>query len=162
MDSALWGRVVLAMLASCLLGGCAAPLKLTESEWRAGPEAFGQRELIIETSLDNVVATPAAFGRHSVQLSGHPEYVGHRIDHPYWYFYLTDESGSRLLCYEQNYRLTHRSVVERLLRRAQSLGEPVTVGGRLKRGGELELDWIDYGAWHLDTDYHPPSLLISP
>ncbi|MCG2634730.1 MAG: hypothetical protein J4A00_07420 [Gammaproteobacteria bacterium] len=151
-------KIVMLGLTVLLLGGCAGPLKLSEADWQAAPESFGRRDLIIETSLPNVVADQPAYGNYLVEISGVPEYVGHTIGHGYWHFYLTDSAGNRLLCYERNYRVSHRSVVERLVRRAQAQGESMVVVGRLKRPGELELDWIDYGDWHLDTDYWPPSL----
>ena len=159
MRSLIFGPGVL-LLTVLVLGGCAGPVKLSQSDWQADPDQHGERDLIIETTLAEVAADSSAYGDYSVELAGLPEYVGHKVTHPYWHFYLTDAAGNRLLCYERNYRVSHRSVVDRLVRHAQKAGETVTVVGRLKRGGELELDWIDYGNWHLDTDYFPPSFAM--
>ena len=174
------GRWLFPLLAWLALTGCAGSTMVSDAAWRADPEAFAEKRVLIETTLEALLAEPDRYLGQHVVFRAVPGNIGFRNPSLHWGFFASpagdqgkagapepgagdgkaDDERRHLLCYERTYRVSRWLVAEVVAERAQRAGEPLRISGRLVKDDRLELDWFDYRDWHVDTDYQPPVITL--
>lgn len=168
------GRWIFPLLMGLVLTGCAGPTMVSDVAWRADPDAFAKKRVLIETTLDALRKEPARYLGQHVIFKAVPSGIGFRNETLHWGFFArpAGEDGKEpddervagqahtLLCYERTYRVSRWLVAEVVAERAARAGEPLRISGRLVKRDRLELDWFDYHDWHVDTDYQPPVITL--
>ena len=105
----------------------------------------------IKATLANIREDPQRYERRRVLVAGK---VNYRASRPSgrWGFDLFDDAGNALRCYEWNHPRQGPFAVGILLRKASYEHGELLVAGYLTRGGDLELDWVEYADVRFDTD----------
>lgn len=134
------------MLAVLALAGCAA------APPSGAPPARGEEPAPEFVPLYTLLADPQAYAGRRVITSGLLRDLG-RSPTTRWGFELVEVAdGPALVCYELNWHPRRFGLTQQLLRQAEVAGEPVVLGGRIEEDGRLELDWVGYKDFHLETD----------
>ncbi|MFH0814025.1 MAG: hypothetical protein V2A69_14490 [Pseudomonadota bacterium] len=144
---------------SLSLLGCAPVVKTDLKSFKENPEAYQGKEVIITTDVKSVVEDPESYLGRKIELKGFVKYNGFR-GFSHWNFFLKDEEGRSLRCYEREYRIEAWIWPTTILRRAERENEQLTVVGKLQKGKEIELDWVEYKGQTIDTDYKPPQFPV--
>lgn len=135
--------------------GCTPLVRTDLKSLQKDPEKYQGKKVIIQTDLKSVLENPADYLGRKIELMGYVKYYGHRGPRG-WSFSLKDINGREIICYEREYRVESWTVPCIALRRAERNREQIIVVGKLEKGLELELDWIEYQGQHIDTDFKPP------
>ena len=137
---------------------CAAcshpPVRATLDEVLADPEKYEGEELIITTTIKDVLADYSLYRDRRIEVTGDLAYYGSR-SYWTWYIMLTDQSGE-LRCYTRHYRVSVGSDAQVLMKRAAMEKKPVTVNGVLRNDG-IDIRQIIYGAQLVRPDIKPPA-----
>jgi len=119
------------------------------------PEKYQGKEVIIRTDIKSLVENPTPYRGRKIELMGYVERPFRGFD---WDFILKDEQGRAITCYEREYRISAWIMPTMAVRRAHENNDQITVVGKLEGGQRIELDWIEYNAQIMDTDYKPPEI----
>lgn len=137
-------RDVLLLVALALAGCAAVPQP-------GSPAAAGEEPAPEFVPLYALLADPVAYAGRRVITSGSLRKLG-RSATVRWGFELIEEpDGPALVCYELNWHPRRFGLAQQILRQAEVAGEPVVLGGRIEDDGRLELDWIGYKDFQLQT-----------
>jgi len=147
------------LVLSLSLLGCAPVVKTDLTSLKKNPEKYQGKKIIVTTDLKSLVDNPKDYLGRKIELTGYVKYNGFR-GFRNWNFILKDEEGRSVRCYEREYRIEAWRVPVKAVRQAERNNEPITVVGKLQKGLEIELDWIEYKGQTIDTDQKPPSLPI--
>nr|ART38030.1 F98 [uncultured bacterium] len=143
-----------------LLTGCAVPPTVVDfADYHAAPQRYAETDAIVRTDLTTLLANKDALKGRRVELVGQVDYRGH-VGFSYWHFYLTDDQGHTLRCYEREYHVDSWAWARTLARKADAEHGTIVVSGRYRPPSGLELDWFDYLGHHVDTDYRPPVFVL--
>ena len=135
---------------------CCAPLVKTDlKSLNENPEEYHGKRVVVTTDLRSIVEKPEDYLGKKIELTGYVKYNGFR-DFSHWNFLLKDEEGRSVRCYEREYRLDAWIWPVVALRRAEKKNEQLTIVGKLHKGLEIELDWIEYEGVKINTDHKPP------
>jgi len=133
---------ILVITASLLLGSCA-------------PRQF------IKTDFNSIITDAQSYKGQYIEIEGSVDFKHPRWGFSTWYFML-NEDGKKIRCYENNYRVTSWSHVSNALRKAVYKKEKIIVRGKFNLGyknePQIELDFIEYGGVSYNTDHKPPSI----
>jgi hypothetical protein len=157
MKRRLIGYFVMCLMA--YLAGC-APKEIVRAELtsvRANPEAYKDKRVILKTEIVELVNNPEPYDSEEIEVSG---VVGKDSPGLDWGFYLEDESGMRLECYEREYRNSPWIVADTAVNRARASHENMTVVGFFEKGFGIELTWIEYQGQTIYTDYKPDEFVV--
>jgi len=129
-----------------------APLAKTDlKSLNEDPEKYAGKHIVVTTNLKNVVEKPEDHLGKQIELKGYVQYDElQKLEN--WNFMIKDNEGRYLKCYESNYNVAAEIWTKMVVRQADRKGEQLTVMGRLEKGLVMELDWIEYGGQHIDTD----------
>ncbi len=132
--------------------GCATEqIKLDLDTYNKNPQAYKGKEVIITTTLKDVVENNARYRGKVVELSAPLTYYGYVS---YWTWYvLLEKDGKKLRCYEYHYRLDLDQLAVDLALQARVSHKEVTVRGTVEKAG-IELDRLIYDGYNINTNYH--------
>ncbi len=153
------GRLAAWSLTLALVGCATPPVVVDYAEYRTAPERYAEADAIVRTDLATLLSNADTLAGRRVELAGQVDYRGH-FGYFYLLFFLTDVQRQTMRCYEREYRVDSWIWARTLARRADTDDGTLKVAGRYKPPQGLELDWIEYKGHHVDTDYHPPRLLL--
>lgn len=138
---------------------CAAcshqPVRATLDEVLADPEEYAGEELIITTTIKDVLEDYSLYRDRRIEVTGDLVYYG-SLSFWTWYIILTDQVDE-LRCYTGYYRVSVGRDADVLMRRAASEKKPVTVNGVLRNDG-IDIRQIIYGAQIVRPDVKPPTM----
>lgn len=136
------------------LAGC-APKEIVRTNLasiHANPEAYEDKRVILKTDIAELINNPDPYDSEEIEVSG---VVSKDSPGPDWGFYLEDESGMRVECYETNYRLVSYFEADLAVNNARESHERMTAVGFFKDGFGIELNWIEYQGQTIYTNYKP-------
>ncbi|HNR12942.1 MAG TPA: hypothetical protein PLG17_10190 [Thermodesulfobacteriota bacterium] len=146
------------LMLSGLLLGCAGPLVRTDLQtFQQHPEQFKGKQVVITASLEEIYTHRDAYSAKKVEITGTVTRKGF-WGPPDWDFFLTDNQGRTLRCYERTYRVDAWIIPVMAIKRAERENSTVTVVGKLEQDLDIELDWFEYQGQHYDTDHLPASV----
>jgi hypothetical protein len=150
----------LLLLTACLvlslsLFACAPLVKTDLKSLKENPQEYEGKTVVVTTDLKSLAEKPEDYLGRKVELTGFVEYNGFRKFH-HWNFFLKDEEGRSVRCYEREYRVDAWLWPVVTAKRAARENKPLTIVGRLHPNLMIELDWIEYEGIHIDTDHKPP------
>lgn len=135
--------------------GCFPPVVRTDLETLiANPEEFYGKEVIVTADFKSVLESPEEYKGRKIEVTGYVDYRGWRGFRA-WHFFLSDEEGRKLRCYEGVYRVEGWIIPVVTAKRAARDQNPLTVVGRLEKSMNIELDYIEYEGQYIDTDAKP-------
>ncbi len=140
---------VLSLIMSC------APKELIKTDLQSflkNPQEYEGKRVIITTDLKTLTENPTPYLNKDIELYGFVEFRYETFD---WDFFLKDEEGRKVICYEEGYRHSSWAVPTNIIKLAERKNDIIVVVGKLKRGLRIELDWIEYNGRVIDTDYKP-------
>lgn len=152
MKRLLLGYIVMCLTA-CLVG--CAPKEIVRADLtsiQANPEAYEGKRVILKTDIAQLINNPSPYASEEVEVSG---VVSKDSPGPDWGFYLEDTSGTRVKCYEHEYRYSPWIMADMMVDRARASRENMTVVGFFEKGFGIELSWIEYQGQTIYTDYKP-------
>lgn len=150
-------RLLIGYFVICLtayLAGC-APKEIVRTDLatiHANPEAYEDKRVILKTEIAELINNPTPYDSEEIEVSG---VVGKDFPGLDWGFYLEDESGMRVECYETNYILISYFEADLAVNNARESHEKMTVVGFFKDGFGIELSWIEYQGKTIYTNYMP-------
>jgi hypothetical protein len=151
--------LIMGMIFSSSLAGCAPLVKTDLKSFNDNPEEYKGKDVIFTVDIKSVVEHQEAYTGKQVELRGYVTYNGFR-DFSYWNFLLNDNNGLSVRCYEDEYRVDVWSWPDTVVKGAERRHEQVAVVGKLEKGRGLELRWIEYDGQTISTDYKPPSIIF--
>ncbi|MBW1838931.1 MAG: hypothetical protein JRI49_03265, partial [Deltaproteobacteria bacterium] len=108
-----------------------------------------------------IITDAQSYKGQYIEIEGSVDFKHPRWGFSTWYFML-NEDGKKIRCYENNYRVTSWSHVSNALRKAVYKKEKIIVRGKFNLGyknePQIELDFIEYGGVSYNTDHKPPSI----
>jgi hypothetical protein len=137
--------------------GC-APKEIVRTDlasFNANPEVYKDKRVILKTDIAVLVNNPDPFDANEIEVSGVVSKDSTGLD---WGFYLEEEAGMRVECYESNYRNSPWVIVDAVVNRARASHENMTVAGSFEKGFGIELNWIEYQGQTFYTNYKPDIL----
>jgi hypothetical protein len=118
----------------------------------ANPEAYEDKRVILKTDIAELINNPDPYDSEEIEVSGCVSKKSPGLD---WGFYLEDEAGMRVECYEYEYRYSPWIMADVAVRRARAAHENMTVVGFFEKGFGIELNWIEYQGQTIYTNYKP-------
>lgn len=137
---------------------CTPLVKTDLKSLSENPLQYKGKQVVVVTDIKSLVENPEDYYGKRVEITGYVRLNGFRRTGD-WGFILEDEEGRSVKCYEWKYRVEAWILPSVALRRAEREKAPVTVVGKVGKSLKIELDWIEYGDQHYDTDYLPYSAL---
>jgi hypothetical protein len=150
MKRLLIGYVVICLTA--YLAGC-APKEIVRTDLatvHANPEVYKDKRVILKTEIMELINNPIPYDSEEIEVSG---VVGKDSPGLDWGFYLEDETGKRVECYETNYRLISYFEADLAVYNARESHDKMTAVGFFKDGFGIELSWIEYQGKTIYTNY---------
>jgi hypothetical protein len=142
---------------------CAAcshqPVRATLDEVLAAPDEYEGQELIITTTIQDVLDDYSLYRDRRIEVTGGIVYFGSRSFWT-WHIILTDQE-KELRCYTRYYRVSVGRDADVLMRRAASEKKPITVNGVLRNDG-IDIREIIYDAQIVRPDVKPPVMPSVP
>ena len=151
--------VIGGLMFSLSLAGCAPLVKTDLKSFNENPEKYKGTEVIFTADIRSVVEHPEAYAGKQVELKGYVTYNGF-WGFTCWNFLLKDDEGRSIRCYEDEYRVDVWIWPDTVVKRADRKHEQLGVVGRLGKGPELELRWIEHNGQTISTDYKPPAFVF--
>jgi hypothetical protein len=142
---------------------CAAcshpPVRATLDEVLADPGEYEGEELIITTTIKDVLEDYSLYRERRIEVTADLAYFGSRS---FWTWYiLLNDQGDELRCYTRHYRVSVGRDADVLMRRAASEKKPLTVNGVLRNDG-IDIREIIYDAQIVRPDVKPPATPRAP
>jgi hypothetical protein len=137
---------------------CCGPkeiIKLDLASYEEDPEAYKDKRVIIATDIASLINDPTLFYYKDIQISG---IINNRPIGLDWGFYLENEDGLSVKCYEKTYRHSPWSRADNAVKRARRNSAKITIVGVFSELHDIELDWIDIGGEIINTNYKPDYL----
>ena len=144
------GLITVLILNCC--GGTKEIIKLDLARYNEDPGAYEDKRVIITTDIATLTNDPTPFYSKEVEISG---IINNRPFGLEWGFYLEDENGLSVKCYEKTYRHSPWLRADNAVKRARRNNERITIVGVFSRLHDIELDWIEVGGEIIDTNYKP-------
>jgi hypothetical protein len=144
----------LAVLMNLNCGPAREIVKLDLTSFNENPEAYAGKRVIITTDIASLLNNPTPYYHKDIEISGFINKTLFGLD---WGFYLEDETGLSIKCYERNYRHYPWRRADMAVKRARRNKENITIVGVFGKLHDIELDWIEVGGETIDTDYKPYS-----
>jgi hypothetical protein len=150
-------RLLIGYFVICLtayLAGC-APKEIVRTDLatvHANPEAYEDKRVILKTEIAELINNPTPYDSEEIEVSGVVSKDSPGLD---WGFYLEDESGMRVECYEDEYRYSPWFMADMVVNQARASHENMTVVGYFEQGFGIELNWIEYQGQTIYTNYKP-------
>ena len=130
-------------------------IKLDLASYNENTEAYKDKRVIITTDIASLINDPTPFYSKDVEISG---VINNRPMGLEWGFYLEDEAGLNIKCYERTYRHSPWIRADNVVKRARRNHDRIMIVGVFSRLHDIELDWIEVGGEIIDTNYKPDSL----
>ena len=127
-------------------------VKLDLTSFNENPEAYADKRVIITTDISTLINDPTPYYYKDIEISGLINKTLIGLD---WGFYLEDEAGLSVRCYERTYRHSPWLRANMAVKRARMNKENITIVGVFGKRKDIELDWIEVGGEIIDTDYKP-------
>ena len=147
--SGLTGLIILISLISC---AGREIVKVDLTHFNENPQLYQDKRVIFKTDIKTLTNAPTPYFSKDIEISG---FVHKRSPGFDWGFYLEDEEGMRVKCYERKYRHSPWIRADMAVRKARNLKKRMIIVGVFRKHGGIELDWIEYGGENIDTDYKP-------
>ena len=144
----------LAVLMNLNCGPAREIVKLDLTSFNENPEAYAGKRVIITTDIASLLNNPTPYYYKDIEISGFINKTLFGLD---WGFYLEDETGLSIKCYERNYRHSPWSQADMAVKRARRNKKNITIVGVFGKLHDIELDWIEIEGRIIDTDYKPYS-----
>ena len=150
-------RVLMGLTALAIIGAFScSPKEIVKVDFEAfnkNPGAYVQKHVIFKTDIETLIENPDRYHAKDVEITG---FV--RRGRPaggFWGFKLQDESGKTLMCYETHYVHAPWINADMTVKKAMANNERITIVGNFRNNLMIELDWIEYTGYTIDTDYKP-------
>jgi len=138
---------------------CAAcshqPVRATLDEVLADPEEYEGEELIITTTIADVLEDYSLYNERRIEVTGEMVYSG-SLSFWTWYLILTDQE-KELRCYTNHYRVNVGSDAVVMMKRAAMEKKPLTVNGVLRNDG-IDIREIIYDRQMVRPAFKPPAM----
>ena len=127
-------------------------VKVDLTSFNENPQLYEDKRVILKTDITTLVNDPTPYISKDIEISGFVKKGTIGLD---WGFYLEDEAGESVKCYESKYRHYPWIRADMAVRKARAVNERMTIVGIFRKNFGIELDWIEYGGEVIDTDYKP-------
>ena len=130
-------------------------VRATLDEVLADPEEYEGTELIITTTIKDVLERFHLYQERRIEVTGDLDYYGSR---GFWTWYIMlAEQDKELRCYTGHYRVSVGSDAGVMLKRASIEKKPLTVNGFLRTDG-IDIREIRYENQLVRPAFKPPSM----
>ena len=130
-------------------------VRLDLTSFNENPEAYADKRVIITTDIASLINNPTPYFYKDIEISG---FINKALIGLDWGFYLEDEAGLSVRCYERTYRHSPWLRADMAVKRAWRNKENITIVGVFGKLHDIELDWIEHEGVHIDTDLKPQTM----